>query len=121
MGMDLTALVKACFASLSLLYRDLKPRSWRRAEIENGPKYLSESYKKLSDEEKENLVNAKFFGGWKMFWKIVECMSDSTELKIGDSLPTNIEVFEIQSQTFSKLEKVIDPEKTTILNFGSCT
>ena len=56
-----------------------------------------------------------------MFWKIVECLSDSTQLKIGDSLPTNIEMFEMQSQTFSKLEKVIDPEKTTILNFGSCT
>ena len=67
------------------------------------------------------IFRMKYFGGWKMFWKIYECMSDNTELKIGDALPDGIEIFDIQSKTFKSLSDVINQEKTTILNFGSCT
>ena len=56
-----------------------------------------------------------------MFWKIYEVMSDSPELRIGDSLPEGIEIFDIQSKIFKSLSDEIDQEKTTILNFGSCT
>jgi len=120
--MTLIALVKASIASVTLFLRDLKPLSWKKAALENGtgPSYLPGA-DKLSQEEKDKLLRMKFFGGWKMFWTIYECMSDNTDLKIGDALPDGIEIFDIQSKTFKSLSDAINPEKTTILNFGSCT
>jgi len=116
--MTLIALVKASIASVTLFLRDLRPLSWKKTAIENEKKTGGE---KLSQEEKDKLLRMKYFGGWKMFWKIYECMSDNPELKIGDALPDGIEIFDIQSKTFKSLSDAINPEKTTILNFGSCT
>merc|ERR1712025_1110355 len=82
--MTLIALVKASIASVTLFLRDLKPLSWKKAALENGtgPSYLPGA-DKLSQEEKDKLLRMKFFGGWKMFWTIYECMSDNSDLKIG--------------------------------------
>merc|ERR1712189_121731 len=119
--MTLIALVKASIVSFTLLLRDLRPLSWKKAALENGsgPSYLEKpGGEKLSQEEKDKLLRMKYFGGWKIFWKIYECMSDNTELIIGDALPDGIEIFDIQSKTFKSLSDVINQEKTTILNFG---
>jgi len=120
MGVTMTfiALVKASIASVTLFLRDLKPLSWKKAALENERKAGGEN---LSQEEKDQLLRMKYFGGWKMFWKIYEVMCDNPELKIGDALPDGIEIFDLQSKTFKSLSDAIDPEKTTILNFGSCT
>jgi len=105
------ALAGAVFASFFIFILDYLPKFIKRRRLEG--EYTGEALEKRLD--------AKIFGGWKMFKKILEINRSQATLKVGETLPADLKIIDSDAQLKPIRNFLSENDGLTVLNFGSCT
>ena len=56
------------------------------------------SFEEYTGEALEKRLDAKIFGGWKMFKKILEINRSQATLKVGETLPADLKIIDSDAQ-----------------------